>query len=220
MRNGKYAARRTSGTKAFALMLALILVVGAAVGTTLAWLTAESGTVTNTFTVGKITIELKEHQLVDGSLNSTEVTGNSNYKIVPGGEQPKDPFVTVKSGSEKCYVYVKVENTMKIGNAVVATPNIDTTDDWAIVETQGNATLYRYKGTLSTSGVVDANSKDVKLPVFTKVSYDGKTITEANIGSLATGKIELKAYAHQSDNTDVNTADTAAKAWAFPEATT
>lgn len=209
MRNGKYAARRTSGTKAFALMLALILVVGAAVGTTLAWLTAESGTVTNTFTVGKITIDLKEHKLVDGTLNTAEtVTENKTYKVVPGATQPKDPFVTVNKGSEACYLYVTITNNMVINSKTVATVNVRS--DWTVVETQGNTTLYRYSTT------IDASNADVTKQVFTTVTYSGSDITKDNIGDLANKTIVLKAYAHQFANTTQTVADTAAKAWAFP----
>lgn len=215
MRNGKYTARRTSGTKAFTLMLALILVVGCVAGGTLAWLTAESKTVTNTFTAGDITITLEEHKLKDdGTLdNATKVTENKNYKVVPGATQPKDPFVTVNAKSEKCYVYVKVTNTMKVNGTVVATPDISATD-WETVATSGDVTLYRYKGTKSTAGVVDASTAAVELQVFGNVSYDGTLITKANIAAVAGGKIEIQAYAHQSDNTTQTVADAAAKTWA------
>lgn len=86
----------TISTRMFAALAALVLVLGGAVGGTLAWLTATSDTVVNTFTVGDIDIEL------------TETTG-SEYKLVPGAKVAKDPKVTVKAGSEKCYVFVKVE---------------------------------------------------------------------------------------------------------------
>lgn len=86
----------TISTRMFAALAALVLVLGGAVGGTLAWLTATSDTVVNTFTVGDIDIDL------------TETTG-SEYKLVPGAKVAKDPKVTVKAGSEKCYVFVKVE---------------------------------------------------------------------------------------------------------------
>ena len=195
--------------KSLLLVLALVLVVSTVVGTTLAWLTATSGDVTNTFTVGDIEIELKEHELKNGVLDTSSKVDKNTYTIVPGGSQDKDPFVTVKSGSEKCYVYVKVENNMVIGTDTVVTTNINTTD-WVAVETSGNATLYRYKE------VVDATSADVTKTVFTKVNYDGEKITSDNIDSLKNLTIKLTAYAHQSENTTQTVADTAAKAWAFP----
>lgn len=86
----------TVSTRMFVTLVAVMLVLGCAVGGTLAWLTAQTAPVVNTFTVGDIDIDL------------TETTG-SEYKLIPGKKVAKDPKVTVKAGSEKCYVFVKVE---------------------------------------------------------------------------------------------------------------
>lgn len=182
-------------------VLALVLVVAiASVGGTIAWLTATSDTVTNTFTTSDITIELTE-------------TTTGPYKIVPGATVDKDPTATVKSGSEKCYLYVKITNNLLIGNATVAT--YDITTDWILVGESGNTKLYRYKE------IVDASTGDVEKDVFTHVSYDSTAITKDNIAQLKNKTIELQAYAHQSDNiTNVNTADTAANTWAGTTAVT
>lgn len=181
--------------KSFALILALVLVVTAVAGGTIAWLTATSDEVVNTFSVGDININLKE------------TTGNK-YIVVPGATDAKDPTVTVLKGSEECYVYAKVTNNLVINGTTVATPNIDSTK-WIVVVTSGNTTLYRYYQT------VNAKDADKKLDsVFTTVTYSGETITKDNIGSLENKTIEIKAYAHQSANTNQTVADTAAKAWA------
>ena len=197
-------SKKSTSQKLTVVLLAVILVLCCTIGGTLAFLSAESGTVTNTFTVGKIEIELKEHELLeDGTLGAEEVTENE-YKILPGATQNKDPFVRVKVGSEKCHVYVCVENSMVAEGTVVATPNIDTAD-WIAVDTSGTKTVYRYKE------VVDALTAEQKLTVFTTVTYDGEKITEKNIAELAeNGVIKLQAFAHQSENTDVATADEAA----------
>ena len=75
--------RRGVSAKALALVLVVVLLFGGALGGTLAWLTAKTDTVTNTFTVGDINIDL------------TETT--TDYKLVPGNTIAKDPTVTVKS---------------------------------------------------------------------------------------------------------------------------
>ena len=175
--------------------LALVLVVAvASVGGTIVWLTATSETVTNTFTTSDINIELKES------------TGNT-FKIVPGAEVKKDPTATVKAGSEKCYLYVKITNDLVLTNGtVVATYDIGA--DWTLVDQKDNTKLYRY------NTVIDASQGNVSKAVFTKVSYDGTKITKENIEQLKNKTIVLTAYAHQSDNTDLDTADAAAKAWA------
>ena len=175
--------------------LALVLVVAvASVGGTIAWLTATTETVTNTFTTSDISIELAE-------------TTGASYKIVPGATVNKDPKATVKSGSEKCYLYVKITNNLVLSNNTVATYNINTTD-WNLVGESGNTKLYCY------NGIVDASTAAVEKTVFTQVTYDGEKITKENIEQLKDKTIVLQAYAHQSDHTTKEVADAAAKAWA------
>lgn len=214
MKNGKY--QNGASKRVLVLALALVLLLGCGIGGTIAWLTANSGTVTNTFTVGDIDIKLEEHPFKANSTTeldttATPVTAIDTYKVVPGGSQPKDPFVTVEKESEKCYVYVCIENQLVIGDDVVGT--IDVTSDWTAIRTNDNKTLYRY------NSVVDAAAEDKVLPVFTKVQYDGEKILKTNIETLDGKKIILNAFAHQSDNTTQTVADAAANDYFFPTAT-
>lgn len=179
--------------KALMLILCAALLVSATVMGTLAYLTDESDEVTNTFTVGKIDITL------------TETKGDS-FKIVPGATNEKDPTVTVVKGSEECYVYALITNNLVLDGKTVATVDVDTTK-WDSMGKSGNKTLYRYKGT------VNAANEDVKLPVFTTVTYSSE-ITESNIDDLDEKTIVIKAYAHQSAETTEAVADAAAKTWA------
>lgn len=77
-------------------LAAAFLPILAGVGLSLAFLVSASRPVINTFTVGDVQIELTEH------------TGQE-YLLLPGTDQPKDPTVTVKAGSEESYLFVKVE---------------------------------------------------------------------------------------------------------------
>lgn len=80
--------------KGLILVLAVILLL-ASVGTgTLAWLTAKSDTVTNTFTTSDIKVELKETK--------------TDFRMIPGYTIDKDPKATVLAGSENCYLFVKL----------------------------------------------------------------------------------------------------------------
>ena len=100
--------------KSVALVLALALVVVCIVGGTLAWLTATTPAVTNTFTTSNIDITLVEHTYdpsSDSLTKETTTTGISNYKMIPGWTIPKDPQATVSAGSEACYLFVKVEKS-------------------------------------------------------------------------------------------------------------
>ena len=186
------------------LVLALALIVGVAGGATFAWLTAKSDTVTNTFTYGDISIELKE------------TTGDS-YKIIPGVNIAKDPKVTVKAKSEACWLFVKVEEenwptlTYGDGENAVRKVKYDIADGW----TKGDGTnipanvYYRE---------VDAKDADQKFPVLkdNKITVSD-TLTKIDINEKLTGtpKLSITAYAIQKDGMD-----TAAQAWAAIPGTT
>ena len=178
-----------------ALSLALISVIGG----TLAFLVAESNEVTNTFTYGTIALELSEN-------NKADKDGIEYKNVVPGDVLDKDPVISVVNGSEACYVYVLIDN--QLGTA--ATYDINT--NWVTVGKSGTKVLYRY------NNIVDATSADKDLSVFTKLTFD-KGLTKDSGESLADKKVVIKAYAHQSDHTDVATADIAAIAWAGVTAT-
>lgn len=187
------------------LVLALTLIVGVAGGATFAWLTAKSDTVTNTFTYGDINIDLAES------------TG-SDYKIIPGVNIAKDPKVTVKAGSEACWLFVKVEEenwptpTYGEGENAVRKVNYDIADGW----TKGDGTnipanvYYRE---------VDAKDAAQEFPVLkdNKITVSD-TLTKIDIKDIltTTPKLSITAYAIQKDGMD-----TAAKAWAaIPDTTT
>ena len=83
--------------KSLALLLAIAIVVVGAVAGTVAWLTDKTPSVKNTFTTSDIDIDLTET--------------NREYKMIPGWTIAKDPTVTVKAGSEACYLFVKLEES-------------------------------------------------------------------------------------------------------------
>lgn len=90
--------RKALSSKGIALMMALVLMIGGVIGGTVAWLTATSDTVTNTFTTSDISVTL------------TETTG-SEYKMVPGWTIAKDPKATVVANSEDCFLFVKIDKS-------------------------------------------------------------------------------------------------------------
>ena len=103
--------RRNVSNKTVAILLALVLAIGCAVGGTLAWLISKTKPVVNTFTYGDINIDLYEHEYnaSENKLGKSEVPKVDNYKIIPGVDLPKDPTVEVKANSEACWLFVKVE---------------------------------------------------------------------------------------------------------------
>ena len=197
--------------KRIAILIVLALVYGLAIGGTIAYLTAQSDPVTNTFTVGAIEIILQEHD--DGTSTGDvldEGEGRDGIKVIPGATVAKDPFVTVLEGSEKCYVYVKVVNNLVVGDENVSELTVG--EGWSVVDSSDDdgvvTTLYVY------DDVVDAADDDVVLdPVFTAVTIDGDVSSEG-LEDLNGKTIVVTAYAHQSENTDSDTAEAAALAWA------
>ena len=108
--------------RTLALILALVLVFGAAVGGTIAYLTSNDS-VTNTFTVGKVEITLDEAKVNEYGAAVTpaaRVDANS-YKLIPGHTYIKDPTVHVDANSENCWLFVKVENGIANYEAATST---------------------------------------------------------------------------------------------------
>ena len=169
--------------RSIGILLAGLLVVSAAIGGTAAWLT-DAKEATNTFIVGDLEIDLEEPNW------------NDNQKIYPGVEIPKNPEVTVKVGSEECYVFVSVDNKL------ASVTNLDISDDWKDVAQEGNKVLYKYKETVNALA-----EEKVLTDVFTKVSVgDGVTREQLRALSGNDQQIIIKAYAHQVEETTYETA--------------
>ena len=103
-KNGKYCnSKKGLNMKPLALLLALALVVGGVVGGTIAWPTATTQEVENTFTVGNIDIKLEETGAADDNAEDEDDTQKKSMKMVPGEVIDKDPKVTVEAGSCSWY---------------------------------------------------------------------------------------------------------------------
>lgn len=164
--------RRSVSSRAFIALLALVLVIGCVAGGTVAWLVATTDTVTNTFTYGNINIALAE-------------TTGTNYKVVPGTVIEKDPKVTVKAGSEACYLFVKVE---KVG--MFAGMSYEIADGWTALEGE-NGVYYRQVGSVTA----DTSFEVIKGNEITV----SETLTKENIPS-AQPTLKITAYAVQQEN--------------------
>lgn len=161
----------------------LALVACMTAGATLAWLTAKTSSVTNTFTYGDINIELKE------------TTGES-YKMVPGNTIAKDPKVTVKANSEACWLFVKVEKS----------GNFDSFMEYGIAsgwtKLDGVDGVYYREVASPTDDTVFDVLKDNSVTVKT-------TVTKEQFNSLTSNPtLTFTAYACQKDNVS-----TATQAW-------
>lgn len=178
--------------KTIALIVCLTLIIGCAIGGTIAWLTDTTGPVTNTFTAGDVNITLAESE-------------NLDLKMVPGNTIAKDPKVTVKANSEACWLFVKVEKSTNystyLEEYVMAT-------GWTAL-TGVDGVYYR---------AVDASDSDQVFTVLaSKEGYaDGyvvvkESVTKTDLENVKTNAptLTFTAYACQKDNVN-----TAADAWA------
>lgn len=133
--------------KIVAAALAAGLLMGGAVGGTVAWLVSSTIAVTNTFTMGDINITLSE-------------TTGTDYPVVPGATIAKDPKVTVKKDSEPCYLFIKVtENNNSFTKTGETTPSDiiiwDVNDTWIKYTAETNADVWYKTITSKTDADTD-----------------------------------------------------------------
>ena len=173
------------------LALCAILLVGATIAGTVAYLTSQK-TVTNTFTVGKVSITLTEDKInvqTGEKLTGSEAgtTDNlQNIELVPGREIEKNPVITVSNDSEECYLFVKIEN------GLTSAGTINGLTGWVSVSGNANTdsvSIYRYNTTVNASAVI---------PVFETFTCD-PDITEYD-AALDGATIVITAYAIQKEN--------------------
>ena len=163
-----------------ALLLALVMVFGIAVGGVVAWLTAETQTIKNTFTIGDINITLAETEGADKGNNER------SFKIAPGATVDKDPLVTVLANSEDCYLFVKVD---EVDNANILEWTI--AEGWTQLKVDGEAVTGVYYR------VVTASDADQEFGVLLndQVTIANTVEDGANLPTLS-----FTAYAIQKDN--------------------
>ena len=201
--------RRNVSNKTVAILLALVLAIGCAVGGTLAWLISQTEPVVNTFTYGDINIELYEHEYNAGEnkLETKKATKVDNYKIIPGVDLPKDPTVEVKANSEACWLFVKVEekNWPAFTNTTDGTKKVSYSiaDGW----TPGDDT--KIPANVYYREVAADEAQEFPVLNGNKVTVsDTLTKTEVNQLKNTTPTLTFTAYAVQKDGID-----TADKAW-------
>ena len=198
MKNGKYCnGKKGLNMKPLAILLALTLLAGCAIGGTLAWLTAKTDPVQNTFTTSDINITLTE-------------SDNLDLKMIPGHTITKDPKATVVADSEACYLFVEITES----------ENFDVFMTYAIADgwTQGTGegdgkdgvptnVIYR---TVASA----ANDQTFGILADNKVTVNS-TVTKQDMNGLTQNtypSLTFKAYAVQLYK-DNNTQFTAAEAW-------
>lgn len=222
--------------KIVALLLCAVLLVGATIAGTVAYLTSQDQVV-NTFTVGNVQIYLDEIDYDNSKTDPEEgVTGRdkaNEYHLLPGHEYAKDPTVTVLANSEECYVRMimtinkqdELDAAFKAINEVRAENGQDPisiadvlvgsdTTKWVPYSEKevGNTRVYEFR----YYQTVTAGSTNKALePLFTDIVMPDE-ITNAQLATLYVEgaednlKIDVVAHAIQADGFEAN----ADAAWA------
>lgn len=185
-------------TKALALALCAVLLVVSTVFVTMAYLTSKTDVVTNTFTVGKVTITLDEADVKSDGTYESDVNARvdaNTYKLIPGHTYIKDPTIHVADDSEECWLFVKVENGLANAEAEGATSIASqmAAKGWTKVD---GTDVYAY----ATKQVAGAD-----VVVFDTFKIAGTT----DVSQYEDAEIVVTAYAIQADGFA-----TAAAAWA------
>ena len=180
--------------------LAAVALIGAiGVGSTFAYLSSKTGTVTNTFTVGNVVITLDEKDTDNSTPNAERDQANAYTDMIPGSPYEKDPTVHVAANSENCYVFVKVTGLDANANALEIN-NFNTNLVKADGITDKNDGIYRYNAVVTKS----KNVQDI-------VVFNGFTLKSNVVGGTTITNITVEACAVQAGNLNETTALTQAK---------
>lgn len=209
--------------KTIATVMTAVMLFGVVTGSTLAWLTAESEEVTNTFTVGNINIVLDEANvnIKDGEeiiyteyvknnakvekIEDAERVTENEYELIPGSTYSKDPKVTVKADSENCYVYVKItenNNSIIVDNASEQLIEWSVGDNWKLIDAVEN--IYVYTDENDNAKIVTTSEKDTVLESIIKDDQieinDALTKAMIDADGFIAPTLKFDAYAVQSAN--------------------
>lgn len=211
-------------TKIALIVASFVLVAALSVGGTLAWLTAKTQVVTNTFVDAGIEITLDEGEVWEttdtipeggelGKFKNEDKTPRVNanvYQAIPGSVYDKDPIVTVKAESEECYLFVEFTEGANTDDYYTYTSLLNADNGWLQDEGIPKNVWYR---------IVPASSQDQPFHLLDGDKITVKnTVTNDNMDAATAETIKLSwiAYAVQT----ANVAD-AATAWTYrPGATT
>ena len=187
--------------KTILTIVCTILICTCVMGTTLAYLVDKTDPIKNTFTVGDINIELKE----------TKGEGTDyakSFKMIPGSTLAKDPIITLKAGSEPCYIFVKIEKSENFDNFMTYVIYGDSV--WQKIESGTNYDVYYTTSNSIPNADVTyqilagdgENATGVVKVKSTVTKVDLNTLTDATYPTLT-----FTAYAVQFANL------TSAQAW-------
>ena len=175
-------------TKKHALLISVLAVLMAlctVAGATLAYLFVQTEPVVNTFSPSNIGLTLEE-------------TTGETYKMVPGTTIAKDPKVTVKNGSEACWLYVKVIKNDLVNDYLTVT----IASDWTQIE---GTDVWYYSGDIVQGTPISVLAND---QVTVKDSVTEAMMEALEVQGAMLPTLTFEAYAVQKE-----AGATAVEAW-------
>lgn len=188
--------------KVAATLGAVALIGAIGIGSTFAYLTSQTGTVTNTFTVGNVNFDqeagLKE-SLVEQDKETGEyidkdgkdvwsTDGNEYTDVYPGQKLIKDPTVKLAEGSQDAWVFAKITFDNR-----AAFKEVEYNTNWTDV-TEEYKTANGIEGEINY--VVYANTEDMTAGVPSTI-FNSVTLADDITSETTIGKITVKACAVQ-----------------------
>ncbi len=195
--------------KTLTAVVALALVAAVSVAGTMAYLTAKTDVVNNTFTAGSLgtdknlKLELLETPVkqdtngvyVIGDDSSATTKENQYLNVMPGTTNYKDPYVNVSNLATDAYLFIEVVNKDPNITAVVDK------DNWTVTEldpttdgTAKGAKVYMYK----TDAFVNSGATLTKVGVLAGNEFTVGNFTEEQAKDLTFEPITVKAYMCQA----------------------
>ena len=180
--------------KVLAIALCAVTLVVGSVAATVAYLTDKTDPVRNTFTVGKIQIELTQEYPLN------------NAVMVPGQTYDVDAKVSVLSGSESCWLFIKVDKQPERFDDYLSYA-VDGANWTQLKDAVGNDVPDVYYVEVSEGDAYGGTAYDVNIDVTANPDCTQEQYS-ALLASDGAPKLSLTAYAVQSLGVD-----TAAAAW-------
>lgn len=202
---GKHLKKtKFSTSKIVVLSLALSLLLCAVVGSTVAWLVANTDPVINTFTYGDINITLEE---TDTNKDGDNNPNTNNYPMLPGNPIKKDPKITFLANSENAWLFVKLEETANFDDFMT----YEVADGWTALDNV-DGVYYREAVKSDTDAVFNVLKEDAEQnTVFVKDEVTKEMLNALDSGVTSSyPTLTVTAYAVQRDSNIT----TATDAWA------
>jgi len=201
-----------TGGKLVVLTLATAVICGSAVGGTVAWLTASSGKIVNTFTYGDIRIGLGSSPASLLSLEAPEDAEETDAaeekkaagnRMVPGKTLELDTTLYVAAGSEACWLFVNMEESENFGDFLT----YEMEDGWTRLDPEGEEKVYyREVVDMEDDFRIDALDEDFMTNVIREneleVRHDVTIEQFDELTAETCPKISITAYAIQRANID------------------